>query len=228
MSFYESRQITPIRPVRSFDAQSIQDAYRYMQQGQHIGKIVVSLRDTHGSVQVGMSARTKVPKELQLNHSASYLLVGGLGGLGRSVSRFLVEHGTRRLLFLSRSAGTGPSDVDFVHELQGMGYEVHLIRGSVTNADDVARAIHMARPSLKDIMQCTMVLRDVGFTDMTFDDSTAASEPKVRGTWLLHDAVLANGVNVDFFLVFSSLSGTLGTPGQANYAGANTFLDAFV
>lgn len=51
---------------------------------------------------------------------------------------------------------------------------------------------------------------------------------QVRGTWLLHEATIAAGITLDFFLLFSSLSGTLGTPGQANYAGANTFLDAFV
>ena len=87
--------------------------------------------------------------------------------------------------------------------------------------------MQQAGPSLKGIMQCTMVLRDEAFPRMSLDDWNAASAPKVRGTWLLHKATLTAGVDLDFFLVFSSLSGTLGTPGQANYAGANTFLDAF-
>ncbi|WPH04990.1 polyketide synthase [Acrodontium crateriforme] len=228
MGFYQKDQIAPIRPISKFDATLIQDAYRYMQQGHHLGKIVISIRGADGTVNIANKTQVQVPKKLQLNNSASYLLVGGLGGLGRSVSRYLVEHGTRRLLFLSRSAGQGPDDADFVRELESMGCEVCLIKGSVTSADDVSRAIEAAGPFLKGIMQCTMVLRDVGFPDMTFDDWTAASEPKVRGTWLLHDAALAAGLDLDFFLVFSSLSGTLGTPGQANYAGANTFLDAFV
>jgi NAD(P)-dependent dehydrogenase (short-subunit alcohol dehydrogenase family) len=228
MRFYEKGHITPIRPINEFEATSIQNAFRHMQQGQHIGKIVISIQGTDGSVKINAAARVKTAKLLKLDSSASYLLVGGLGGLGRSVSRHLVEHGARRLLFLSRSAGQGPDDADFVRELESMGCEVCLVRGSVTNPEDVVHAVQQAGACLKGIMQCTMVLRDEAFPHMSLGDWNAATTPKVRGTWLLHEAMLAAGVELDFFLVFSSLSGTLGTPGQANYAGANTFLDAFV
>ncbi|KAJ0333846.1 hypothetical protein COL922a_010368 [Colletotrichum nupharicola] len=74
----------------------------------------------------------------------------------------------------------------------------------------------------------SMILRDQGFTKMTHEEWTTAVDPKVLGTWNLHNACVSSGLELDFFLLFSSISGTVGQKGQANYAGANTFLDAFV
>lgn len=73
----------------------------------------------------------------------------------------------------------------------------------------------------------SMVLAVEKFTKMTFDEWVASVKPKVQGTWSLHDASVAAGVDLDFFLLFSSLSGIVGQPGQANYASANTFLEEF-
>lgn len=228
MEYFEKGHITPIRPTKTFDASSIEAAFRYMQQGQHMGKIIILMRGTDGSVKIDAPALIKTVKQLKLDSSASYLLVGGFGGLGYSVARYLVEHNARRLVFLSRSAGAGPDDADLVRELESMGCDVRIVKGSVTCADDVARAVQQAGPALKGIMQLSMVLRDEAFPRMSLDVWTTVVAPKVRGTWVLHKAALAAGVDLDFFVLFSSLSGVLGQAGQANYSGANTFLDAFV
>lgn len=195
-----------------------------MQKGQHIGKIVISMRDIYGNIKSDM-AGIKTAKKPTLDSSSSYLLVGGLGGLGRTVSRYLVEHNARHLVYLSRNAGS--DDQDFVQELESMGCRVQLVRGSVTNKDDVSLAIQQA-PNLKGIMQCSMVLRDQAFSRMSLSEWNLATAPKVQGTWHLHNAILAAGIQLDFFVLFSSISGLIGRAGQANYAGANTFLDSFV
>ncbi|KIM92741.1 hypothetical protein OIDMADRAFT_62276 [Oidiodendron maius Zn] len=226
MGYLEMGHITPIRPITIFDASSIHDAFRHMQQGQHIGKIIISMRDTDSNFKIE-TASVKAVRKLELNSSASYLLVGGLGGIGRAISRYLVEHNARRLVFLSRSAGMGPEDQEFVRELESMGCEVRLIKGSVTKREDVSRAIQQA-PNLKGIMQCTLVLRDQSFPRMTLDEWNAAVTPKVRGTWNLHNATVEADIHLDFLVLFSSMSALFGNAGQANYAGANTFLDAFV
>lgn len=223
---FESGYITPIRPKKAFDAASIEEAFRYMQQGQHLGKIVISMRSLDGNVKIDTAA-VKTATKLKLNSAASYLLIGGLGGLGKAVARHLVEHNARRLVFLSRSAGTGPEDRDIIRELESMGCEVRLVQGSVVRQDDVIRAIKLA-PNLKGVIQCSMVLRDENFSRMSLDEWTTAAAPKVQGTWNVHHATVSAGIQLDFFVLFSSLSGLLGQAGQANYAGANTFLDAFV
>lgn len=165
---------------------------------------------------------------LKLSNSASYLLVGGLGGLGRAISTWMIEHGARHLIYLSRSAGLGPDDESFVHELSSLGCHVQLVQGSVTDPEDVTRAVKGATHPLKGILQMSMVLRDESFSKMTLDQWNAANLPKVHGTWNLHNATVSAGLDLDFFVLFSSLSGIIGQPGQANYASGNTFLDAFV
>lgn len=197
-----------------------------MQQGQHSGKIVISMRNSQDS---GLNIDTdsiKTTLRWRLDPDASYLLVGGLGGLGRGVARHLIEHNARHLVFFSRSAGTNPEDFVHVRELESMGCEIRLIQGSVTRSDDVSRVISQI-PNLKGIFQCSMVLRDENFSRMSLDEWTTAAGPKVRGTRNLHSATVAAGVTLDFFVMFSSVSGLFGQVGQANYAGANTFLDAF-
>lgn len=198
-----------------------------MQQGNHIGKIVVDLRDEKGHVQLGKVENVR-EKSVQLDSSASYLLIGGLGGLGRSISVWMVLHGARNLTFLSRNAGSGKHDKDFIRELESMNCSVQLVRGSVTNSDDVSRAVDGTPAPLKGIVQMSMVLRDQGFQRMTIDEWNEAVQPKVQGTWNIHNVTHSRNIDLDFLILFSSLSGILGQTGQANYAAANTFLDAFV
>ncbi|KAK4184985.1 hypothetical protein QBC35DRAFT_32555 [Podospora australis] len=227
VSYLKKGQLTPLTPKKVFDASSIQDGFRHLQQGTHIGKIVFSFREKDGSVKIPANQIVKSSKKLRLDPKGSYLLIGGLGGLGRAVARYLVENGARRLVFMSRSAGSGPEDGDTVRELESMGCEVRLIKGSVVSSKDVQWAVEEC-PNLKGIIQASMVLRDENLIRMSIDDWNTAVAPKVQGTWNLHHAVANAGHTLDFFVLFSSMSGVTGQAGQANYAGANTFLDSFV
>ncbi|KAH8805416.1 hypothetical protein F5884DRAFT_846143 [Xylogone sp. PMI_703] len=227
MDFFREGHIQPVRLAKVSSAPALQDTFRYMQQGSHIGKIVIELRDSDGRAQLG-KVETVREKLVQLDSSASYLLIGGLGGLGRSISIWMVQHGARNLTFLSRNAGLGKHDKDFVCELESMNCTVQLVHGSVTDVEDVALAVDGVAAPLKGIIQMSMVLRDQGFPRMSIDEWNGVTQPKVQGTWNLHNVTQARNLDLDFFILFSSLSGILGQPGQANYAAANTFLDAFV
>ncbi|KAL2074713.1 hypothetical protein VTL71DRAFT_8492 [Oculimacula yallundae] len=218
--------LKPIRIDQVFPASATPEAFRYMQQGKHIGKIVLEIRDAAEKSLLGEINFTK-RAQAELDEAGSYLLIGGLGGLGRAMSVWMVERGARSLTFLARSAGHGLHDESFRRELESMGCSVQLVRGDVTNADDVARAMDGVLAPLKGIVQMSMVLRDRMFKDMSIEEWKDVTGPKVQGTWNLHTAALSRGLDLDFFLLFSSLSGILGQVGQANYASANTFLDAF-
>ncbi|KAK7215362.1 hypothetical protein V2G26_003365 [Clonostachys chloroleuca] len=191
----------------------------------HIGKLVISLRGPDESLKVNTELATSIGK-LKLDESASYLLAGGLGGLGRSVARYLVEHGARHIVFLSSNAGSGPDDKEFVVELESLGCKVQLVKGSVNNKQDVVRAVSVSQ-NLKGILQASMVLRDENFAQMKIGDWRTTIQPKVEGTWSLHHATLEAKIDLGFFICFSSMSRTTGLAGQSNYACANTFLDAF-
>ncbi|KAI0429154.1 hypothetical protein F5Y09DRAFT_268995 [Xylaria sp. FL1042] len=227
MDAFSRGDLTPIRVDRVFEASAVLEAFRYMQQGKHIGKIIIEIRNTNGKLLVDKVDRTK-KSSVQLDGAASYLLVGGLGGLGRSMSIWMAERGARNFTFLSRSAGSGRHDADFVREMESMGCTIQLVRGDVTNADDVARAVNGTVAPLKGIVQMSMVLRDQMFDGMSLEDWNAVTRPKIQGTWNLHNITSAKQLDLDFFLLFSSLSGVVGQVGQSNYASANTFLDAFV
>lgn len=198
-----------------------------MQKGQHIGRVGISIQHRADEADVAFKT-TQRARPIEFDSSASYLLIGGLGGLGRSISTWMVEHGARELLFLSRGAKSPSSTNEaFVAELRSLGCEAKLVAGDVSNIEDVSRVIRSADHPLKGVVQMAMVIRDQSFPNMTFDEWSAATSPKVQGTWNLHEATVAAGCDLDFMVLFSSLSGIIGQPGQANYASANTFLDAF-
>lgn len=88
-----------------------------------------------------------------------------------------------------------------------MGCSVKLVSGDATRFEDVKRAIAAATYSLKGIVQMSMVVSNENYTKMSFSEWTASVAPKVQGTWNLHNASVAAGLDLDFFLMFSSVSG---------------------
>ena len=153
MEYYERGSIQPIKPVRIFEAARVEDAFRYMQKGTHIGKIVVSM--PHNTDELPSRAYRR---QLLLRPNVPYLLVGGLGGLGRSVATWLVEQGARHLVFFSRSAGSMPEDDDYKSELEFQGCNVQMFRGSVANFADVQKVIALCGKPIGGVLQLSMVL----------------------------------------------------------------------
>lgn len=125
-----------------------------MQKGQHIGKIVVTMPQNASDVEVAPKAPCAA-----FRSDASYLLVGGLGGLGRSVSTWMVQNGARHIVFLSRSAGDSERDQLFIRELESQGCAVQTIKGSVTEAQEVVNAVSSAAKPIAGVFLMTMVLR---------------------------------------------------------------------
>ncbi|KAL2875906.1 hypothetical protein SGCOL_008902 [Colletotrichum sp. CLE4] len=224
VDYYEQGHIGPIAPTKVFGAAMVEECFRFMQKGQHIGKIVVRMDSTRKNVSIGSTSNGKP----SFNGDSSYLLVGGLGGLGRSVSNWMVEHGAKHLIFLSRQGAKTTENQRFVAELEAQGCSAITVRGDISSLSDVDRAIKAGSQPVRGVINMSMVLQDQSFANMSHDEWTAAADPKVKGTWNLHHVCVNAGLDLDFFLLFSSISGIYGQRGQANYAGANTFLDAFV
>ncbi|CAG8961993.1 hypothetical protein HYFRA_00014100 [Hymenoscyphus fraxineus] len=219
LDLYEKGGLKPLRPITYFDATQVEEAFRFMQRGEHMGKIVVKM-----PIDKSILPAVPMPKDLILRPDASYLLVGGLGGLGQAVSTWMVENGAKNLIYLSRSAGKTERDQLFIKELEAYGCSVQTFAGSVSELSDVKNVVKNATMPIAGVMQMSMVLRDGAFSQMSFEDWQTVTSPKVQGTWNLHQAL----GSLDFLILFSSISGLVGQIGQANYAAANTFLDAFV
>ncbi|PGH05504.1 hypothetical protein AJ80_08325 [Polytolypa hystricis UAMH7299] len=221
VTLHHKGHIKPISPVQAFEADDITNMASTIHKRETIGKSVVQALHEPQNLKRSLGAQ-----ELELRGNASYLLVGGLGGLGQAISTCMVEHGARHFIYLSRSAGSSEDYADFFSELESQGCSVQAFSGDVANIDDVTRVVQEAKHPIAGVLQMAMVLRDHPFLEMPHEDWKAALKPKVDGTWNLHNTLVDQ--NLDFFVIFGSISGSFGIGHQANYAAANTFQDAFV
>nr|WP_190815998.1 type I polyketide synthase [Saccharopolyspora pogona] len=163
----------------------------------------------------------------RLDTDGTVLITGGTGALGGVVARHLVaEHGIRRLVLAGRRGWNAPGVHDLVDELARSGAVVDVVACDVGNRTDLEQAlaaIPVDRP-LRGIVHTAGVLADGVLGSLSAADVDTVFAPKVAGAWHLHE--LTRELDLSFFVLFSSFSGIAGAAGQANYAAANTFLDA--
>lgn len=125
-----------------------------MQSGRHIGKLVVRMPEDPITLPTSMNRRP-----ISFSSGLLYLLVGGVGGLGIAITRWMVENGARNFVFLSRSAGISPASKALFRELEAMGCSACAIPGSAANPDDIQRALGSIIKPLGGVIQLAMVLK---------------------------------------------------------------------
>lgn len=154
LGFYAEGFLKPIQPITQFAAADVKRAFRHLQAGEHIGKLIVNMPTDSSELQSSLDIQT-----IRFQHDAAYLLVGGLGGLGRSLAIWMVERGARNLVFLSRSAGTSEESNSISAELESIGTSIVMVRGNANNIEDVKRAVAASHLSIKGVFQLAMIQR---------------------------------------------------------------------
>ena len=157
---------------------------------------------------------------------ASYLVTGGLGGLGLQVARWLVDRGARRIALMSRRPR--PEARLAIEELERAGAEVLTLSADVSRRDELEGALKQVRAlaPLRGVVHAAGVIDSSLLSELTVERMRAVMLPKISGTWYLHEATLDS--SLDFFVCFSSAASLLGSHGQGSYSAANAFLDAFM
>ncbi len=209
-------------PYRSFPASRIDAAFRLMAGGKHTGKVIVAFAEPF----VTHRGAPPLPP-FAARPDAAYLITGGLGGFGRVLADWLVECGARHLVLTSRSGASTPEAAAFLDRLAAAGIQTAVIKADVGVAADVARLfteIAALPVPLKGVFHLAMVIDDAPLASLTRERFRSVMAPKALGAWLLHEHTA--GLDLDAFVLFSSVSSVFGNPAQGNYAAANAFLDS--
>ncbi|WMP19415.1 aminotransferase class I/II-fold pyridoxal phosphate-dependent enzyme [Thiothrix lacustris] len=209
MQGFEAGTLSPL-PQTTFPITQVADAYRYMQQTKHIGKVVLTFTE-------------ETPAAIHAD--GSYLVTGGLGGLGLQVAQYLADQGARHLVLSSRSGANSEDAQTLVQQLTEQGINVSVVKADVANAEDVARMLDVAQSQapLRGIIHAAGLIDDGGVLQQTPERFARVMAPKVLGAWLLHNQT--QNLPLDFFISFSSIASLMGSPGQTNYAAANAVVD---
>ncbi|NEO74121.1 MAG: SDR family NAD(P)-dependent oxidoreductase [Moorea sp. SIO3H5] len=203
-------------PMKVFPIEEVIDAFRYMQQAKHIGKIVVSQTQlADGTTQ----------KPLSFRSGASYLITGGMGGLGLLVANWMVSKGAKHLVLLGRRS---PDDAirKKITELEMAGASVVVEKADVSDLESMTRVLHKIEQSnipLAGVIHSAGMLSDGVLQNQSWSSFEKVMAPKVQGVWHLHQ--LTQNQPLDFFVMFSSVASLFGSPGQGNHSAANAFLD---
>ncbi len=207
MGLLASQELKPL-PIQAFATGRTPNAFRFMAQAMHTGKIVVTHHSYH------------------LRPDGTYLITGGLAGLGLLTAQHLAERGARHLLLVGRSSPS-PTTVTAIRELEAAGVQIEILQADVSKAEDVQRMlghVEQKMPVLRGIIHAAGVLDDASLLRQEWSKFARVMAPKANGAWHLHMFTLNRPL--DFFIMYSSTAALLGSPGQSNHSAANTFMDA--
>ncbi|MBT9332220.1 type I polyketide synthase [Paracidobacterium acidisoli] len=206
-------------PVQCFSAAEPDLPFRFLAQAKQIGKVVVQM--TRDVKVLPERARSLFAAD------ATYLITGGMGGVGSVVAEWMARNGARHIVLASRRASSAETQA-IIERIERHGAKVVHDRTDVLDADAVAKLIERIReemPPLRGILHAAVVIDDGLIMDLTAERFDAVMGPKVTGTWNLHEATRDEAL--EFFVLFSSIAAVLPQAGHGSYAAANAFMDAF-
>ena len=185
-------------------------ALGFMRSARHLGKIVVTAPPL---------------RQGRLRPDRTYLVTGGLGGIGCAVAEWLADRGAGAIVLNGRRA-PDPAAEETIRALHERGVTVQVELADVSDFEAVDRMLARMDgelPPLGGVIHSVGVLSDAALTNQSWESFETVLRPKILGAWHLHRATLDR--DLDLFLLFSSRVGVMGNPGQANHAAANAFLD---
>ncbi|KAI0438674.1 lovastatin nonaketide synthase [Xylaria telfairii] len=220
MKYAFDHKIQAPSPIHRFPAREAKAAFRHFERAWAGEKRILELDHS-----MSVTATIKTKPKYTFPENSTYIIGGGLGGLGRSFARWLVSRGARHLILVSRSGPRSEAAKTLVDELQSQGAQVATPSVDLVDLEQVKAVLEnlsRSMPPIKGCIQATVALRDALFENMKHEDWVVAVNSKAASSWNLH---LALPSGLDFFITLSSINGIMGGRAQANYTAGNTFKD---
>ncbi|NXI49651.1 FAS synthase, partial [Chloroceryle aenea] len=220
-----------VKPLRRtvFKKEEVEAAFRFMAQGKHIGKVMIKIQEEEKEyplrrsepVKISAISRTSCPP------NKSYIITGGLGGFGLELAQWLVERGAQKLVLTSRSGIRTGYQAKQVREWRALGTEVLVSTSDVATLEGTQLLIEEASKlgPVGGIFNLAMVLRDSMIENQTTESFCEVNKPKYSGTLHLDWVSRKKCPDLDYFVVFSSVSCGRGNAGQSNYGFANSTME---
>ncbi|MFJ6671221.1 SDR family NAD(P)-dependent oxidoreductase [Actinosynnema sp. NPDC091369] len=209
----------PLLPSEVVPLTEAAEAFRRLVSGDLVGRVALTFPG------VGQRVRVHAPAPAQVvRGGGAYVVTGGTRGLGLEAARWLADAGAGRVVLGGRGE-PAPDARAVLDAVAATGCEVRVVRGDIADPDTARRLVEAAGDDLRGVLHTAVVLDDAPLDAMTGDRLAHAWHPKVAGLVNLHHAT--EDVPLDWLVVFSSMSAMLGNAGQANYAAANAWVDAF-
>lgn len=207
--------------ITEFPISKVTDALKFMTRGAYCGKIVLRME--------GERIPSLPPRQASFRPDASYLISAGASGFGLEIASWMAQRGAQHLVLLSRSGCKSDEDQAVVDGMRDLGINVVLEKADITDASAVRAAVDRIQselPPLMGVIHGAAVMDDATIPNIDMTRFERVFQPKAQGAWNLHQATLEAGVELDFFVMMSSISSALGFIGQINYAASNYFEDA--
>jgi polyketide synthase 12 len=205
-TMFDDATLRPL-PLTAFDVRRAGAALRYLSQARHTGKVVLTMPDAWAA--------------------GTVMITGGTGMAGSALARHVVaQHGVRQLMLVSRRGPDAPGAAELIAELTAAGAQVQAVACDAADREALAKVIAdiSVQHPLSAVIHTAGVLDDAVVTSLTPERVDAVLRAKVDAAWNLHE--LTREMSISAFVLFSSMAGLVGSSGQANYAAANSFLDA--
>lgn len=232
INLFNQRILYPL-PYTSFEARDVITAFRYMQQSQQIGKIIVTyhrgipeIENNISSYSSTLTSSTRT-EALPLIDSATYLVTGGTDGFGLRTAQWLVENGAKHLVLISRSGPKSIESQKVIESFNDNGVSVLTLSCDITDYDslkEVFEKIEAELPPLKGIIHAAAVIEDSLIRNLSAENINRVFAPKILGAKNLD--LITRNLNLDFFVLYSSATTLFGNAGQAAYVAANAWMEA--
>ncbi|XP_073345432.1 fatty acid synthase isoform X2 [Pagrus major] len=220
-----------VQPLKTtvFERDQVEEAFRYMAQGKHIGKVLLQVRFEEKGASVESASPFSIPAICRTfcRSSHSYIITGGLGGFGLELAQWLTERGAHKLVLTSRSGIRNGYQAKRVHEWQSQDVEVLLSTNDVSTLEGAERLIAEACTlgPVGGVFHLAMVLKDGMLENLTPQLFLDVNKPKYDGTINLDKVTRKLCPDLSYFVAFSSVSCGRGNVGQSNYGYANSAME---